>query len=138
MRSRNEFLFQTILKIGEETILIRKNKDFTKCISENSNSNENVAVDLEQVKRVVHFGELFNVVQEAHVSIGHGAGKKTYDIVKMKYSNVSRDSCFLFRELCPCNVARRAPARPDDYTLIISDTLNSRGQVCMNAITCLY
>jgi hypothetical protein len=91
---------------------------------ENSNSDGNVAVNLEQMKPAVHFGELFNVVQEEQVRIGHGSGKKTYEVVKMKYSNVSQDICRLFRDLCPSNVARR-----NLYTSILVFML-----VCMQSI----
>jgi hypothetical protein len=115
-----------VFKVGSEILLVRKNSDFEKCCSDDSG---NVKVDLERVKRMVHSEELFKLIKDAHLEIMHGAGKKTYDIVRQKFSNISRDVCNIFTDLCSCRVSRRAPGRPESFTPIYSDTLNSRGQV---------
>ena len=86
-------------------------------------------IDISAVPRMCHEEELFDVIHDAHLSVGHGKAEKTYDYLKKRFSNVSRSVCDLFIKCCTCQTNVPRPARPADFKPIISKSFNCRGQV---------
>ena len=56
---------------------------------------------------------------------------KTHIELKGYVSNISRELCDVFRDLCTCNTFKKVSCRAEDITPILSETFNSRGQVVL-------
>ena len=112
-----------LVNIGGEKVLTRKNEHYNSCLSSDNQLN------IEKVKRMCYEDQVFDFLYKAHINTGHAKGKKTYEEISLKVSNVSRAICDLFASLCSCSTNRKVPARPEDFTPIYSSTLNSRGQM---------
>ena len=83
-----------LISIGGQTIIARKNKDFENALGSDGE------VHIEYVKRLCFVGEVFDIIQKAHLNTGHSAGKKTHQELGKKVSNISRDVCVLYCSLC--------------------------------------
>lgn len=63
----------------------------------------------EGVRYYVHDEELFSVLREAHLAIGHGGRDRMKKHVQRKYVNVTRAEIRLFLQLCvPCRQKRKS------------------------------
>ena len=74
-------------------------------------------IDVSTVPRMCHEDELFDIIHDAHLSVGHGKAEKTYDYLKKRFSNVSRSVCDLFIKCCTCQTSVPRPARPAVFLL---------------------
>ena len=86
-------------------------------------------VDVSTAPRICHEDELFDLLNDAHLSVGHGKTQKTYDYLKKRVSNIARQVCELYVKCCTCQTSVPRPARPADFKPIISKSFNCRGQV---------
>ena len=109
----------SVLKLGGEPILVRKIE------------NIDLVVDFDSLLRVAFNEQIFDILKKVHdQTLIHASGRKMWELLKKQYSNISNEVCDIFKMTCPvCCSQKRVPARPEDYKPILSETLNSRGQV---------
>ena len=112
-----------LVPIGGKNILVRNNAEFKALRSQDG------SLPIDQLKRLCHVEEAFDVIRAAHLKIGHGGGRKTHLELLGYVSNISRGLCDIYRELCTCNTFKKISSRAEDITPILSETFNSRGQV---------
>jgi hypothetical protein len=86
--------------------------------------------DAAKVLRVCHRDELYDIIQKVHVEmVGHAATAKTYNCIRLHYSNISRAVCEIFVKTCPvCALTKRTLARPEDFKPILTSGFGRRGQ----------
>ena len=113
-----------ILKLGDSEVIVRAR-------SYNEFVKANGVVNAMFCPRIVHVGELFDCILEAHLLITHGKAEKTWNAVKRKYSNVSRNICEMFVSTCPECVMKSSTSQTRKIPLqpILSNTFNDRGQM---------
>ena len=86
--------------------------------------------DTEPVKYMVTKEDLFEILLEAHISVGHGGMKKMRQCVNEKYCNVSEKMVGVF--LSNCETCQRKKVKPNKGLVVkplCSSGLSSRGQV---------
>jgi hypothetical protein len=82
------------------------------------------------VKFYVHDSDLFTVLHEAHVAIGHGGRDRMLKELDIKYKNVTRHDVELYISLCePCQKKQKGSKRGVVVKPLISSEFNSRCQV---------
>ena len=79
---------------------------------------------------VVRDSDLFDVINDMHVSSGHSGRDKTMQQLKKKYSNVTRAQVDLFISTCRNCEAKKVRPRSNLVTKpILTDDINRRAQV---------
>jgi len=83
-----------------------------------------------QIKYYVHNEELFNILHETHLSIGHGGRSRMEHELNNKYKNITREAIMLYLNLCEsCQKKGSTIKKGLVVKLIISKELNSRCQI---------
>ena len=78
----------------------------------------------------VSMAEMFDVINEIHLSTGHGARDVMYHKVKDLYANVTREILQLFTNLCKnCQLKKRKVRKSLVVKPIIREAMNSRCQL---------
>lgn len=100
--------------------------DVEKLIIPVSRSVENT----DNLKYYVKNEEMFDVLHEIHVSIGHGGRNRMIVESKKKYANITQDVILLYLRLCkPCQMKQKSTRKGLVVKPILSNELNSRCQV---------
>jgi hypothetical protein len=69
---------------------------------------EKLTVPLFAEKTYVTFDEMFNVIHEAHIAVGHGERTHMIKELNRKYKNVTVESIVTYLRLCePCQKKQR-------------------------------
>jgi hypothetical protein len=78
----------------------------------------------------VTFDELFNVIHEAHIAVGHGGRPRMIKELNCKYKNVTVESIVTYLRLCePCQKKQRTLKKGLVVNPIQHNEMNSRCQV---------
>ena len=84
----------------------------------------------ENGKRIVPKEELFNVIQNCHVTLGHAGRDKVHFDLNKTYHNVSRKIIDVYLTTClVCDEKRNRPRKHLVVKPIISEEMNARAQV---------
>lgn len=83
-----------------------------------------------QIKYYVHNEELFNILHETHLSIGHGGRSRMEHELNNKYKNITREAIMLYLNLCEsCQKKGSTIKKGLVVKPIISKEMNSRCQI---------
>lgn len=83
-----------------------------------------------QIKYYVHNEELFNILHETHLSIGHGGRSRMEHELNIKYKNITREAIMLYLNLCEsCQKKGSTIKKGLVVKPIISKEMNSRCQI---------
>jgi len=78
----------------------------------------------------VTFDELFNVIHEAHIAVGHGGRTHMIKELNRKYKNVTVESIVTYLRLCePCQKKQKTLKKGIVVKPILHNEMNSRCQV---------
>ena len=78
----------------------------------------------------VTFDELFNVIHEAHIAVGHGGRTRMIKELNHKYKNVTVGSVVTYLRLCEtCQKKQKTLKRGFVVKPILHNEINSRCQV---------
>lgn len=81
-------------------------------------------------KRFVCSDELFDIIDDAHKTTGHGGRNVTNNELKKKFANISREHIMYFLELCEeCQLKKTKVRKSLVVKPIVSNHMNSRRQV---------
>ena len=73
--------------------------------------------------------ELFNVIHEVHISVGHGGRTRTIKELNRKYKNVTVESIVMYSRLCePCQKKQKTLKKGIVVKPILHNEINSRCQ----------
>ncbi|XP_060864326.1 KRAB-A domain-containing protein 2-like [Metopolophium dirhodum] len=83
-----------------------------------------------QIKYYVHNEELFNILHETHLLIGHGGRSRIEHELNIKYKNITREAIMLYLNLCEsCQKKGSTIKKGLVVKPIISKEMNSRCQI---------
>ena len=81
-------------------------------------------------KFYVNTEEIFEILHETHVSIGHGGRNKMEKTIHSKYKNITREMIGIYLSLCKtCGKRHNASRKSAAENSILNTEMNSRGQV---------
>jgi len=89
---------------GKQTVHYRRLKRFD-ILSIGGEEKLTVPLSAEKIEILyyVTFDELFNVIHEAHIAVGHGGRTRMIKELNRKYKNVTVESIVTYLRLCePC------------------------------------
>ena len=82
------------------------------------------------IKYYVTYAELFNILHEAHLQIGHGGRNRMIKELQNKYKNITTESIMIYLSLClPCLKKAKITKKGLVVKPMIFNDMNSRGQV---------
>ena len=85
---------------------------------------------LEELRRYVHTGELFELLLTEHLVCGHGKHTTLHNAVSARYTNITRKVVDLFCQSCPsCISKRHRPPGREGHKPILTHGFGVRGQV---------
>jgi hypothetical protein len=116
---------------GKQTVHYRRLKRYDIL---NIGSEEKLTVPLSaekpEIMYYVTFDELFNVIHEAHIAVGHGGRTRMIKELNHKYKNVTVESVVTYLRLCePCQKKQKTPKNLIVVKPILHNEMNSRCQV---------
>lgn len=83
-----------------------------------------------EIKYYVHDEELFDIIHDVHLSIGHGGRNRMEHEVNTKYKNITRDIIMLYLNSCESCQKKGSTAKKGLVVKpIISSEMNSRCQI---------
>jgi len=116
---------------GKQTVHYRRLKRYDIL---NIGGEEKLTVPLSAEKTeilyYVNFDELFNVIHEAHIAVGHGGRTRMIKELNRKYKNVTVESIVTYLRLCePCQKKQKTLKKGLVVKPILHNEMNSRCQV---------
>jgi hypothetical protein len=116
---------------GKQTIHYRRLKGYDIL---NIGGEEKLTVPLSAEKTeilyYVTFDELFNVIHEAQIAVGHGGRTRITRELNHKYKNVTVETIVTYLRLCePCQKKQRTLKKGLVVTRILHNEINSQCQV---------
>lgn len=82
------------------------------------------------VRYYVATEELYSVLHETHLAIGHGGRNRMVQELKLKYCNVTKETIMIYLSLCKtCNEKRATTRKGLVVKPILSKEMNSRAQM---------
>lgn len=115
-------------KVPNDYKLIKKYDIFKACGAERLVVPINEA---NHIKYYVQNEELFHILHETHLSIGHGGRSRMEHKLNSKYKNITRETIMLYLNLCEfcrkkCGISKKVlEVKP----IVISKAMNSRCQI---------
>lgn len=77
----------------------------------------------------MYFEEIFTVIHEAHLSIGHGGRNRILKELKKKYKNITTEVVMIYLNLCEsCKKKSKVPQKGIARSMVFQE-MNSRCQV---------
>lgn len=84
----------------------------------------------EQIRFYVHREEIFQLLHDAHIAIGHGGRNRMEKEINIKYKNITREMIVTYVNLCMiCEKKHSVPKKGLVVRPILSKNMNSRCQV---------
>lgn len=97
------------------------------------NGEQKLIVPMKEECNVLYFvsnDEMFNILYDAHIRVGHGGRTRMLSELKGKYRNITYEIIMTFLSLCrTCQTKRGTPKSGVVVKPILSKDLNSRCQV---------
>lgn len=82
------------------------------------------------IKYYVHIEEIFQVLHDAHIAIGHGGRNHMEKELSTKYKNITREMIVIYLNLCEiCQKKQNVPKKGLVVKPILNNEMNSRCQV---------
>ena len=89
-----------------------------------------VAEGSSSIKYYVQKEDIFDVIHDAHLAIGHGGRNRMIKETQTKYKNITAESIMLYLSLCvPCLKKSKVPKKGLVIKPMIFSEMNSRAQV---------
>ena len=86
-----------------------------------------VAEGSSSVKYYVQKEDIFDVIHDAHLAIGHGGRNRMIKETQTKYRNIPAESIMLYKRLCvPCLKKSKVPKKALVIKPMIFNEMNSR------------
>ena len=84
----------------------------------------------ETIRYFVKDSEIFDVLHESHLSIGHKGRDAMDNLIKQRYVNVTQADILMYLSFCrPCHEKKKTKRKGIVTNPILHDELNSRCQV---------
>ena len=117
----------------KQTIHYRRLKRYDIRYSQHRRRRETYSASICKKKKkilyYVTFDELFNVIHEAYIAIGHGGRTRMIKEVNRKYKNMTVESIVTYLRLCdPCE-KKKTREKGIVFNPILHNEMNSRGQI---------
>jgi len=88
---------------GKQTVHYRQLKRYILNIGGEEKLTVPLSAEKTEILYYVTFDELFNVILEAHIAVGHGGRTRVIKKLNLKYKNVTVESIVTYLRLCePC------------------------------------
>ena len=82
------------------------------------------------IKYYVQKEDIFDVIHDAHLAIGHGGRNRMIKETQTKYKNITAESVMLYLSLCvPCLKKSKVPKNGSVIKPTIFSEMNSRAQL---------
>ncbi|XP_023214332.1 KRAB-A domain-containing protein 2-like, partial [Centruroides sculpturatus] len=82
------------------------------------------------IKYYVHTEEIFQILHDAHIAIGHGGRNRMEKELSTKYKNITREMIIIYLNLCEiCQKKKNVPKKGLVVKPILCNKMNSRCQV---------
>uniref|UniRef100_A0A8D8YV07 KRAB-A domain-containing protein 2 n=1 Tax=Cacopsylla melanoneura TaxID=428564 RepID=A0A8D8YV07_9HEMI len=88
-----------------------------------------IATEGASVLYYVPYEELFDVINETHISVGHGGRNRILAEAGRKYKNVSSEAVLIYLRLCEVSEKKQKSAKKRLVKPILHSEMNSRAQV---------
>ena len=87
--------------------------------------------DGDNFKFIACFEEVYDIISQAHSTVGHGGEKKTFNEAKKKWANITQEACHLYISFCEACHQKKARKVPKGIVVkpVKSDNMFSRSQV---------
>lgn len=89
-----------------------------------------ISKDSSSVRFYVYFEELFPIIHETHLSIGHGGRNRMLKELQKKYKNITTEEVMIYLNLCEiCQKKSKVPKKGLVVRPMVFQEMNSRCQV---------